>query len=61
MSTPGQSISGAEGVREAGWVTPGVAEEKKLEIRLPHPVEFSDKMLDEQPETRTALATSPAA
>ena len=33
MSTPGQSISGAEGVGEAGCVTPGVALEKKLANR----------------------------
>jgi hypothetical protein len=36
MSTPGHSTSGADGVGDAGWLTPGFAPEKKLEIRVPH-------------------------
>jgi hypothetical protein len=36
MSTPGHSMSGADGVRDAGWLTPGFAPEKKLEMRFPH-------------------------
>src|ERR1700730_530392 len=69
MSTPGHSTSGADAVGDAGWLTPGFAPEKKLEIRVPHDgvVSYGSITLeaDEQPETRaetrTALAISAAA
>jgi len=55
MSTPGHSTSGAEGVGDAGCVTPGFALEKRLVNRL-----LSDGALSmmleapEQPESATA-------
>src|SRR5712691_495548 len=64
MSTPGHSMSGAEGVGDAGWVTPGFAPKKKLENRLPNEGESSaDPTLeaDEQPDSATALTSSTAA
>jgi hypothetical protein len=33
MSTPGHSTSGADAVADLGWVTPGLAPEKKLVTR----------------------------
>jgi hypothetical protein len=59
MSTPGQSISGADAVREAGCVTPGVALEKKPVNRLPN--ELSDDPVREsveQPASAAALTNS---
>src|SRR5262249_8433907 len=64
MSTPGHSTSGAEGVGEEGWVTPGVAPEKKLANRPVTEGELSDDVrleMYEHPETNTLLATSSAA
>src|SRR5262245_10341473 len=55
MSTPGHSTSGAEGVGDAGCVTPGFALEKRLANRL-----LSDGALStmleapEQPDSTTA-------
>src|SRR5262245_37054622 len=55
MSTPGHSTSGAEGVGDAGCVTPGFALEKRLANRLPSDGALS-MMLEapEQPESATA-------
>jgi hypothetical protein len=61
MSTPGQATSGADGVGDAGCVTPGFAPEKKLETRLLNDGESSlDPMLetDEQPDIASALANT---
>jgi hypothetical protein len=58
ISTPGHSISGADGVGERGWLTPGVAPEKKFANRLPNEGELSeDPMLDasEHPDSARAL------
>ena len=68
ISTPGHSTSGAEAVGDAGWVTPGLAPEKKLEIRALHDgvvdcvVSYCSTTLDadEQPDTRTAMMSAPA-
>jgi hypothetical protein len=35
-STPGHATSGAAGVADFGWLTPGVAPAKKFEILVPH-------------------------
>src|SRR5882672_2783359 len=59
MSTPGHSISGADAVRDAGWVTPGVAPEKKLVNRLPNePSDDPTSESDEQPASAAALTSS---
>jgi len=59
MSTPGQSISGADAVRDAAWVTPGVAPEKKLLNRLPNdPSDDPTTESDEQPASAEAPARS---
>jgi len=64
MSTPGHSTSGADGVGDGGWVTPGVALEKKLAHRLLSEGELSGELTleaNEQPDRSTALASSGAA
>src|SRR5262245_24428163 len=64
MSTPGHSMSGADGVGEAGWLTPGVALEKKLEKRLPNEGDVSDPMPpdgEEQPDSKPAPTIRTAA
>jgi hypothetical protein len=56
ISIPGHSMSGADGVGEAAWVTPGVALENKPAKRLPN--ELSDDPTleaDEQPHKAPAL------
>src|SRR4030081_1950736 len=59
MSTPGHSISGADAVRDAGWVTPGVAPEKKLVNRLPkEPSDDPVSESDEQAANAAALTKS---
>jgi hypothetical protein len=59
MSTPGHSISGADAVRDAGWVTPGVAPEKKLLNRLPNdPSDDPTIESDEQPDSAAAPTRS---
>src|SRR5262249_41055310 len=58
ISTPGHSTSGALGVGECGWVTPGVAPEKKLVNRLANEGESSDDPTleaSEQPHSTAAL------
>src|SRR5262245_23856044 len=62
MSTPGHATSGADGVGEAGWVTPGVARENKLVNRLPNE-ESADPTLeaDEQPAGSRPASNSAAA
>jgi hypothetical protein len=61
-STPGQSISGAEAVGAAGWDTPGLAPEKKLETRLPNDGDGVDGLSppprDEQPDSAAAPSNS---
>src|SRR5262245_23044822 len=55
MSTPGHSTSGAEGVGDAGCVTPGFALEKRLANRLPSDGELSTMLeAPEQPDSATA-------
>src|SRR5262249_30590073 len=64
MSTPGHSTSGALGVGECGWATPGVALEKKLVNRLANGGESSDDPTleaSEQPHSTAALTIRPAA
>jgi hypothetical protein len=64
MSTPGHSTSGADGVGECGWVTPGVAPEKRLVNLLANEGELSDEPTleaSEQPDSIAALTISPAA
>src|SRR5499427_8203333 len=64
ISTPGHSISGAVGVGERGWVTPGFALEKRLVNRLANEGESSDEPTleaSEQPDSIAALTISPAA
>jgi N-acetylmuramic acid 6-phosphate (MurNAc-6-P) etherase len=64
MSTPGHSTSGAEGVGDAGWVTPGFALENKLVKRLVSEGESSDVPIleaHEQPDSIMALSMSNAA
>src|SRR5260370_27133723 len=63
ISTPGHSTSGALGIGECGWVTPGVAPEKKLVNRLANEGESSDDptlQAREQPHNAAALTTNPA-
>src|SRR5215831_5730139 len=68
ISTPGQSTSGAEGVGDAGWLTPGLAPEKKLDTRALHDgvvdcvVWYWSTTLDadEQPDIRAAMMSAPA-
>jgi|SRR6516164_1046499 hypothetical protein len=68
ISTPGHSTSGADGVEEAGCLTPGFAPEKKLEIRALHDgvvdcvVSYCSTTLDadEQPDTRAAMISAAA-
>ncbi|HXL47347.1 MAG TPA: hypothetical protein VN975_01060 [Xanthobacteraceae bacterium] len=63
ISTPGHSTSGALGIGECGWVTPGVAPEKKLVNRLANEGESSDDPTleaSEQPHSAAALTTKPA-
>ena len=59
----GQSISGADGVGERGWVTPGVALEKKLAKRLLNEGELSDdpSPANEQPDSTKAPNNTAAA
>src|SRR5262249_25181785 len=66
ISSPVHSISGADGVGECGWATPGVASEKKLKLanRLANEGELSDDPTleaSEQPDSIAALMISPAA
>src|SRR5215475_16174748 len=66
ISTPGHSASGADGVGEWGWATPGVALEKKLKLanRLANEGELSDDPTleaSEQPDSIAALTISPTA
>ena len=66
ISTPGHSASGADGVGEWGWATPGVALEKKLKLanRLANEGELSDDPTleaSEQPDSIAALTISAAA
>jgi hypothetical protein len=66
ISTPGHSASGADGVGEWGWATPGVASEKKLKLanRLANEGELSDDPTleaSEQPDSIAALTISAAA
>src|SRR5262249_10092821 len=64
ISTPGHSTSGADGVGECGWVTPGVAPEKRLVNLLANEGELSDEPTleaSEQPDSIAALTISPAA
>src|SRR5262245_16328448 len=64
ISTPGHSTSGADGVGECGWVTPGVAPEKRLVSLLANEGELSDEPTleaSEQPDSIAALTISPAA
>jgi hypothetical protein len=64
ISTPGHSTSGADGVGECGWVTPGVAPEKKLANRLANEGELSDDPTleaSEQPDSIAALTISATA
>jgi hypothetical protein len=63
ISTPGHSTSGADGVGECSWVTPGVAPEKKLAKRLVNEGELSDDPTleaSEQPDSIAALTISAA-
>src|SRR5882757_10429417 len=64
ISTPGQATSGAAGVGDAGWVTPGLALENRLVKRLPNEdVSSPDPppVREEQPETAAAANSSIAA
>src|SRR5882724_12395000 len=65
MSTPGHSILGVSGVGECGWVTPGVALEKKLAKRLPNEGDVSGDPTppdgDEQPDNNPAPTIRTAA
>jgi hypothetical protein len=64
ISTPGHSTSGADGVGECGWLTPGVAPEKKLANQLTNEGELSDDPTleaSEQPDNIAALTISAAA
>src|SRR5262249_45661811 len=64
ISTPGHSMSGADGVGECGCVTPGVAPEKRLAKRLVNEGEMSDDPTleaSEQPDNMAALTTNPPA
>jgi hypothetical protein len=64
ISTPGHSTSGAVGVGECGWVTPGFALEKRLANRLANEGESSDEPTleaSEQPDRTAALTISAAA
>jgi len=61
ISTPGHSISGADGVGECGCATPGVAPVKKLVKRLVNEGELSDDPTleaSEQPDSMAALTIS---
>src|SRR5262249_34212119 len=60
MSTPGQSISGADGVGDLGWVTPGFALAKRLATRLLNDGSSPPSMLeiDEQPDSSSAPPAS---
>jgi hypothetical protein len=63
ISTPGHSTSGADGVGECDWVTPGVAPEKKFANRLANEGELSDDPTleaSEQPDSIAALTISAA-
>src|SRR5262245_58854906 len=63
ISTPGHSTSGADGVGQCGWVTPGVAPEKKLVNLLANEGELSDDPTleaSEQPDSIAAPANTPA-
>src|SRR5262249_33963266 len=66
ISTPGHLASGADGVGECDWATPGVASEKKLKLanRLANEGELSDDPTleaSEQPDSIAALTISAAA
>jgi hypothetical protein len=61
ISTPGHSMSGADGVGECGCVTPGVAPVNKLVKRLVNEGELSDDPTleaSEQPDSMAALTIS---
>jgi hypothetical protein len=60
MSTPGHSTSGAEGVGDAGCVTPGFADENRFANRLPRAdvVSEAELMMEEAPE-QPASANAP--
>jgi hypothetical protein len=57
ISTPGHSTSGAEGVGEAAWVTPGVALENRPANRLPNELS-DDPMLEPEEQPDNAAATN---
>ena len=60
ISTPGHSTSGADGVGECSWVTPGVAPEKKLANRLANEGELSDDSTLEARRKERKPVASPA-
>src|SRR5262245_14757793 len=61
MSTPGHPISGADGVGDAGWVTPGLALENMPEMRLPNELSAVTLDAEEQPDSITPPSNSAAA
>ena len=61
ISTPGQSISGADGVGERGWVTPGFALENMLVNRLVHELSDVDPTLEAEEQPASAMPPNSSA